>query len=111
MDPKDSLNFGFSLGFFLSPSAEIGFLWRRQATEIEIAGTAVRTLGDANIDGYHGYGALLLRRPRGEGPPATSWAASARPTTAACRTPGRTARRPRPRATRSSRRPGARGSR
>ncbi|MGE5198028.1 MAG: hypothetical protein ACM3H9_00215, partial [Rhodospirillaceae bacterium] len=40
VDPKDSVNFGFSLGFFLSPSAEVGFLWRRQATQLDIAGTA-----------------------------------------------------------------------
>ncbi|MFO7693001.1 MAG: outer membrane beta-barrel protein [Vicinamibacterales bacterium] len=60
VDPKDSMNFGFSLGFFLTPSAELGFLWRRQATELEIAGTSVRTLGDINIDGYHGYGAYYF---------------------------------------------------
>ena len=69
VDPKDSMNFGFSLGFFLSPSAEIGFLWRRQATEIEIAGTAVNTLGDTNIDGYHGYGAYYFGDPEAKARP------------------------------------------
>jgi len=69
VDPKDSMHFGFSLGFFLSPSAEIGFLWRRQATEIELAGTNVRTLGDANIDGYHGYGAYYFGDPEARARP------------------------------------------
>ena len=63
VDPQDSVNFGFSLGFFLSPSAEIGFLWRRQATKLDVAGTNVATLGDMNIDGYHGYGAYYFGDP------------------------------------------------
>lgn len=60
IDPQDSVNFGFSLGFFVTPSAEVGFLWRRQATKLDVAGTAVKTLGDLNIDGYHGYGAYYF---------------------------------------------------
>jgi len=60
VDPQDSMNFGFSLGFFLNPSAEVGFLWRRQATKLDVLGTATRTLGDLNIDGYHGYGAYYF---------------------------------------------------
>jgi opacity protein-like surface antigen len=63
VDPQDSMNFGFSLGFFLTPSAEVGFLWRRQATQLDIAGTSVATLGDMNIDGYHGYGAYYFGDP------------------------------------------------
>jgi len=63
IDPQDSMNFGFSLGFFLSPSAEVGFLWRRQATKLDVSGTSVKTLGDMNIDGYHGYGAYYFGDP------------------------------------------------
>jgi opacity protein-like surface antigen len=63
VDPKDSMNFGFSIGFFLSPKAEIGFLWRRQPTQIEISGTTVTNLGNINIDGYHGYGAYYFGDP------------------------------------------------
>ena len=69
VDPKDSLNFGFSLGFFVTPSAEIGFLWRRQATELEISGTRTDTLGDLNIDGYHGYGAYYFGDPEAKARP------------------------------------------
>ena len=69
VDPKDSMNFGFSLGFFLSPSAEVGFLWRRQASQLEVSGTRTDTLGDINIDGYHGYGAYYFGDPESKARP------------------------------------------
>jgi opacity protein-like surface antigen len=69
VDPKDSLNFGFSLGFFVTPSAEVGFLWRRQASELEISGTRTDILGDINIDGYHGYGAYYFGDPEAKARP------------------------------------------
>jgi opacity protein-like surface antigen len=62
-DPQDSINFGFSIGFFVNPSAEVGFMWRRQATKLDVSGTTVTTLGDMNIDGYHGYGAYYFGDP------------------------------------------------
>ena len=67
--PKDSMNFGFSLGFFVTPSAEIGFLWRRQATEMEVSGTSTNIVGDWNIDGYHGYGAYYFGDSEGKARP------------------------------------------
>jgi len=88
VDPQDSVNFGFSLGFFLSPSAEIGFLWRRQATQLDVAGTSVATLGDSTSTATTGTAPTTSAIPRRR-PARTSWAASARPTTAACRTPRR----------------------
>ena len=60
IDPKDSMMYGFSLGFYLTPSAEVGFLWRRQPTEYTVSGTSIDKLADANIDGYHGYGAYYF---------------------------------------------------
>jgi opacity protein-like surface antigen len=66
VDPKDSVNFGASLGFFLTPSAEIGFMWRRQPTTLQVSGTATTDLSDINIDGYHGYGAYYFGDPEGK---------------------------------------------
>ncbi|MCK7583433.1 MAG: hypothetical protein MZV65_53145 [Chromatiales bacterium] len=86
------MNFGFSLGFFVTPSAEIGFLRRRQATEMEISGTRTDIVGDWNIDG-HACGAYYFGDPEGK-PDPTSCSASARPTTARCPTSGWTVRRP-----------------
>jgi len=69
IDPVDSVNFGFSVGFFVTPSAELGFLWRRQASQAEVSGTNTVTLGDWNIDGYHGYGAYYFGDPEGKARP------------------------------------------
>jgi hypothetical protein len=66
VDPKDSMNYGFSIGFFLSPSAQIGFLWRRQPTTLQISGTTTTDLADINIDGYHGFGAYYFGDPEGK---------------------------------------------
>ena len=63
VEPQDSVNFGFSLGFFVNPKAEVGFLWRRQATKLDVSGTATTTVGNWNIDGYHGYGAYYFGDP------------------------------------------------
>ena len=60
VDPKDSMSFGLSFGYFVTPKAQIGFLWRRQPTSMEVSGTTVKVLGDMNIDGYHGYGAYYF---------------------------------------------------
>jgi opacity protein-like surface antigen len=63
VDPQDSVNFGLSAGFFVSPSQEIGFLWRRQATKLDVSGTTTTTIGDMSIDGYHGYLAYYFGDP------------------------------------------------
>jgi opacity protein-like surface antigen len=63
VDPQDSMNFGLGIGFFLTPQAEVGFLWRRQATKLDVSGTTTTTLGDLNIDGYHGYFAYYFGDP------------------------------------------------
>ena len=63
IDPQDSVHFGFSAGVFVNPQTEIGFLWRRQMTKLDISGTSTRTLGDQNIDNYHGYFAYYFGDP------------------------------------------------
>ena len=69
LDPQDSVMYGFSLGFFVSPSAEIGFMWRRQDSKADVSGTNTVTLGDWNIDGYHGYGAYYFGDPEAKARP------------------------------------------
>jgi outer membrane protein W len=60
IDPNDSASFGFSFGFYLRPSMEVGFLWRRQPTSLEASGSTVTKLSDINIDGYHAYGTYYI---------------------------------------------------
>ena len=55
IDPKDSAFFGISGGFFVTPGWEIGFMWRRQATTMQMSGSATKDLGESNIDGYHPF--------------------------------------------------------
>ena len=44
-------------------------MWRRQATKLDIMGTATTTLDDMNIDGYHGYGAYDFGDPEAKARP------------------------------------------
>ena len=62
-DPQDSMHFGFSGGVFVNPNTEIGFLYRRQMTKLDISGNNTRTLGDMNVDNYHGYFAYYFGDP------------------------------------------------
>jgi outer membrane protein W len=60
VDPLDSMNFGFSVGYYLSPSVEVGVLWRRQLTLLAVSGATVAKLSDINIDGYHFFGTYYV---------------------------------------------------
>jgi opacity protein-like surface antigen len=55
VDPANSGGYGFSVGFFLTEQAEVGFLWGRQDTILEAKGNAVSEVADLNIDNYHGF--------------------------------------------------------
>ena len=55
-DPADSGAWGFNVGFFVTPNAEVGFLFNQQMSKLEADGPgATRELGDMNINTYHGY--------------------------------------------------------
>jgi outer membrane protein W len=47
--------FGLSGGFFVTPSSEIGFMWRQQATTMQVSGSKTTDLGDSKINGYHAF--------------------------------------------------------
>jgi hypothetical protein len=55
VDPKDSLSWGIGVGVMATGNVELGFLFSQQKSALEISGTATRTIGDLDIDGYHGY--------------------------------------------------------
>src|SRR4030095_16690649 len=63
IDPQDSVHFGFSGGVFVNPNTEVGFLYRRQMTKLDASGTTTLTLGDLDIDNYHGYFAYYFGDP------------------------------------------------
>lgn len=54
VDPRDSQAFGFTFGAYLSPKAELEFLWSRQQSALEITGSGPTLSGNMNVDNYHG---------------------------------------------------------
>lgn len=65
VDPKDAANAGFSIGFMVNPQAEVGFMYRRQFSKLEVGGPNITNTdaGDLNVDGYHGYFAYYFGDP------------------------------------------------
>jgi hypothetical protein len=55
VDPKDSVSYGFTAGFLVTPQAEVGFMYGVQTSKLMLGGTADRELGDLSISTYHGY--------------------------------------------------------
>jgi hypothetical protein len=54
VDPKDSWSASLSFGVYITPQAEVEFLWNRQATELEVTGAGIPLTGDMNLDNFHG---------------------------------------------------------
>jgi len=55
IDLKSGAAFNLSFGVVAGNGAEVGFMYSRQMSELSLSGLDVRTLGDMNIDSYHGY--------------------------------------------------------
>jgi len=53
--PKDSSSWGLNLGYHVNDNAEVGFLFSKQGSTLEIDGTNTREIGDMSVDNYHGY--------------------------------------------------------
>lgn len=66
IDPKDSITFGLSGGFYVTPGWEVGFMWRYQPTSFQVSGTTTTDLGDTSINGYHGFFAYHFGDPEGK---------------------------------------------
>jgi hypothetical protein len=63
IDPKDAFSYGLNIGFFVNPSTELGFLFSQQKSQLEVGGSRTVTIGDMNVDNYHGYVAYHLGDP------------------------------------------------
>ncbi len=57
IDPQDSYSYGFSIAFLARQDVEVGFLWSRQESVLEVSGTTTTEVGDMAINNYHGYAA------------------------------------------------------
>ena len=54
VEPKDSASIGLSFGVYVTPQAEIEFLWNRQMSQLEVSGPTTVLSADMNVDNYHG---------------------------------------------------------
>jgi opacity protein-like surface antigen len=55
VDIKSGGNFGFTAGFFITPNAEVEFLWNRQFSNFEASNPAPSVqLADLSVDNYFG---------------------------------------------------------
>ena len=55
VDVVDSLYWGFSIGVLATEGAEVGFMYGRQESRIDIVGTNTIEVGDMSVSTYHGY--------------------------------------------------------
>ena len=64
IEPKDSFNWGFGIGFLVGDNAEVGFLYGQQMSTLEVSGTTTTEVGDMNVNTYHGYFAYNFGGPQ-----------------------------------------------
>ena len=53
VDVKDSVSWGFGVGFNATDNVEVGFLFGQQLSTMVLKGTAERELGDLTVNTYH----------------------------------------------------------
>jgi outer membrane protein W len=55
IDVKDSVSWGFGVGFNATENVEVGFLFGQQLSTLAVEGTATQELGDLKVNTYHPY--------------------------------------------------------
>jgi hypothetical protein len=63
IEPVDSLSWGFTVGYIMTPRLEIEFLYDRQPTTLQAIGTATTDVADFAIGNYHGLLSFHFRSP------------------------------------------------
>ena len=53
-DPKDSVSYSLTFGFYVNHQVEVEFLWNHQPTKLEVTGTGPTLTANMNVDNYHG---------------------------------------------------------
>jgi hypothetical protein len=54
LDPKDAFAWAIDVGFFVSPNAEVGFLYSQSPSTLQAGGTSTLDIGNMLIQNYHG---------------------------------------------------------
>ncbi len=55
IDIKDSFSWGFGVGFNVSETTEVGFLFNQQMSTLGVEGTNTVEIGDLSVTSYHPY--------------------------------------------------------
>jgi hypothetical protein len=55
IDVADSLSWGFGVGVLATENAEVGFMYGRQESRLDVKGTNTVEVGDMAVTTYHGY--------------------------------------------------------
>ena len=55
VDVVDSFNWGFGIGVLATENAEVGFMYGRQESRLDVVGTNTFEVGDMTVSTYHGY--------------------------------------------------------
>jgi Outer membrane protein beta-barrel domain len=55
VDVVDSFSWGFGIGVLATENAEVGFLYGRQESRLDVVGTNTFEVGDMAVSTYHGY--------------------------------------------------------
>lgn len=55
IDVVDSFNWGFGIGVLATENAEVGFMYGRQESRLDVTGTNTVEVGDMAVSTYHGY--------------------------------------------------------
>lgn len=60
VDLADGASWGFSVGYFVNERFEVGFLFNRQMSSLNLEGTSTLEVGDIDVTSYHPYLAFNL---------------------------------------------------
>jgi opacity protein-like surface antigen len=55
IDVADSFSWGFGIGVLATENAEVGFMYGRQESRLDVKGTNTVEVGDMAVSTYHGY--------------------------------------------------------
>ena len=55
IDPQDSVIYGFSAGYLVTPNVEVGFLYSQQPSKLILGGTQDVEIDEFAVSTYHGY--------------------------------------------------------
>src|SRR6185369_14794449 len=55
IEPKDGGSWGLQLGYHVNENSEVGFLFDKQSSSLDVVGTNTHSIGDMSLENYHGY--------------------------------------------------------